>query len=107
MGLPMARNLTRAGFEIRAWNRSREKAEPLTDDGAQVADSAGEAIESADAIVTMLADADAVLESMSDALSGRTAKGAVWLQTSTIGEAGTERCGELARDHALGFVDAP
>jgi 3-hydroxyisobutyrate dehydrogenase len=30
MGFPMARNLARAGFEIRAWNRSGDKARPLT-----------------------------------------------------------------------------
>ena len=28
MGYPMAANLARAGFPVRAWNRSRDKAEP-------------------------------------------------------------------------------
>src|SRR5204863_3400439 len=31
----------------------------------------------------------------------------LWLQMSTIGEEGTARCAELARDHGLAFVDAP
>ena len=32
---------------------------------------------------------------------------ALWLQMSTIGEEGTARCADLAREHGLGFVDAP
>ncbi len=34
MGLPIARNLARAGLPVRAWNRSSDKAEPLAADGA-------------------------------------------------------------------------
>ncbi len=33
MGAPMARNLAAAGHEVSAWNRSREKAEPLAEHG--------------------------------------------------------------------------
>ena len=36
MGFPMAANLARAGIGVRAWNRSEDKAHPLTEDGAQV-----------------------------------------------------------------------
>jgi 3-hydroxyisobutyrate dehydrogenase len=107
MGFPIARNLTRAGFNVRAWNRSRGKAEPLADDGADIVDSPAEAVTGANVIVTMLADADAVLESMDRARSARPADGAVWVQMSTIGEVGTERCIKLARDCDLDFVDAP
>ena len=35
MGAPMARNLARAGFGVRVWNRTRDKADPLAKDGAQ------------------------------------------------------------------------
>jgi len=107
MGLPMARNLARAGFGVRAWNRSPDKAQPLADDGVQVLDSPAKAARGADVILTMLADADAVLESMPQALSTEPAGEAVWLQMSTIGESGTERCIALAREHGLEFVDAP
>ena len=62
MGFPMARNLARSGISVRAWNRSRDKAEPLAKDGAQVCDSPAEAAEGASVILTMLADADAVLD---------------------------------------------
>jgi 3-hydroxyisobutyrate dehydrogenase len=107
MGFPMARNLARAGFEIRAWNRSGDKARPLTEDGATVVDSPAEAAEGAEVILTMLADADAVLESMGQALSAPATDDAVWLQMSTIGQTGTDRCVDLARQHNLEFVDAP
>ena len=35
MGAPMARNLARAGHEVRAWNRSLDKARALSDDGVE------------------------------------------------------------------------
>lgn len=43
MGVAMARNLLKAGMEVRVWNRSREKAEPLDDDSTRVAESPAEA----------------------------------------------------------------
>jgi 3-hydroxyisobutyrate dehydrogenase len=109
MGSGMARNIARAGIELVAWNRSRAKAEPLARDCAQICDTAAEAAASADLIVTMLSDADAVLATMqgSDgALAGARPK-SVWVQCSTIGEQGTARCAELAQEHGIGFVDAP
>src|SRR5215208_5873835 len=64
MGLAMARNLAGAGIDVRAWNRTREKAEPLADDGVAVADTPGEAAGGADVVLTMLSDADAVIAVM-------------------------------------------
>ena len=37
MGLPMASRLLRAGYPLSAWNRTKEKALPLTELGADVA----------------------------------------------------------------------
>src|SRR6201992_4135026 len=90
MRTPMGRTHARRGFGVRAWNRSPDKAQPLADDGVQVLDSPAKAAHGADVILTMLADADAVLESMQQALSTEPAGEAVWLQMSTIGESGTE-----------------
>jgi 3-hydroxyisobutyrate dehydrogenase len=106
MGFPMARNIARAGIAVRAWNRSRERAEPLTEDGAPVFDSPAEAADGASLILTMLADADAVLSSIEAAAPG-IRDGAIWLQMSTIGERGTDRCIEFASARGIGFVDAP
>ena len=54
MGLPMASRLLRAGYPLSAWNRTKEKALPLTELGADVADSLKEAVASADIVITML-----------------------------------------------------
>jgi 3-hydroxyisobutyrate dehydrogenase len=107
MGQPMARNLAQAGFDVRAWNRSREKADPLGEDGAEVLDSPTEAARGAGVILTILADADAVIESVQSAVEAQAGPEVVWLQMSTIGERGTARCQELASERALTFVDAP
>lgn len=107
MGFPIARNLATAGFGVRAWNRSRDKAVPLSEDGAEVCGSPGEAVQRSDVILTILADADAVIDSMNEALSERSPDGPIWIQMSTIGELGTQRCQELAVEHQLTFVDAP
>ena len=70
MGAPMARNVAAAGHEVSAWNRSREKAEPLAQDGITVAASVAEAVAGADVVVTMLADAAAV-EAVAEEALGR------------------------------------
>jgi 3-hydroxyisobutyrate dehydrogenase len=101
MGAPMARNLARAGFAVRAWNRSRDKAAPLADDGAVVSGTPAEAVEGADAVVTMLADGPTTAAVIAQA---RPAPGTLWLQMGTVGVDWTDR---LARDTDLVFVDAP
>jgi 3-hydroxyisobutyrate dehydrogenase len=110
MGLPIARNLANAGLAIRVWNRTPEKAKALSDHGADVVETPAAAAEGADVILTIVSDTDAVLDCMdgeAGALSAERAGDALWLQMSTIGEEGTERCTELAREHGLEFVDAP
>ena len=104
MGAPMARNLARAGNEVRAWNRSSEKAAPLRDDGVDVRDDPAFAAAGADVVMTMLADADAVLD-----VARRTdlAEGQIWWQASTIGLDGTEECAALAQATGATLVDAP
>jgi 3-hydroxyisobutyrate dehydrogenase len=109
MGRAMARNLLRAGLGVRTWDRTREKAVALAADGAAVADTPAEAAEGSSLVLTMLTDGEAVLSAMHGehgalhAMSGS----ALWLQMSTIGEAATTRCAELAREHGVVFVDAP
>jgi 3-hydroxyisobutyrate dehydrogenase len=109
MGAAMARNLLAAGFEVRAWNRSREKAEPLVDDGATVVDSPAEAAEATGFLLTMLADADAAAEAAGGedgALSALPDDG-VWLQMSTVGLEGQEKLAGIADEHGVYYVDAP
>ena len=105
MGAGMARNIAAAGLTTRVWNRTREKAEPLAD-VATVTDTAADAVRGADVVLTMLYDADSVLDvvgGLGDALDPR----AVWLQQSTIGLDGTARAAALADALGVAFVDAP
>jgi 3-hydroxyisobutyrate dehydrogenase len=106
MGFAMARNLAQAGFEVHGWNRTREKAEPLADVGARVCDTPAEAADGAGVVLTMLSDSGAVIEAMKAALPS-VGEDSIWLQMSTIGEAGTERCIQLAQQQRITFVDAP
>lgn len=108
MGAPMARNLLVAGFDVRVWNRSADKARPLADDGATVCGTPREAADGADIVVTMLADADAVT-SVVESDDGPFAENAtaIWLQMSTVGVDGTEQLASYAADRGIVFVDAP
>lgn len=107
MGAAMARNLLKAGMEVRAWNRSREKAEPLAEDGASVVDTPAEAADGAAFLLTMLADADVTEEVVGDGALPALTDGAVWLQMSTVGEGGNERLARLAGENGVAYVDAP
>lgn len=109
MGAAMGRNLLGAGFAVRAWNRTSSKAQPLAERGAIVAASPAEAAGGAGILLTMLADGEAV-EAAVAGPSGALAAlgdGAVWVQSSTVGLDDTERLARLARQHGVGFVDAP
>jgi 3-hydroxyisobutyrate dehydrogenase len=106
LGLPVARNLARAGFDVSAWNRTPEKAEPLSADGVRVEDTAVRALADADVVITLLADGAAVEDVMDE--GARAARsGALWIQSSTVGVTATERLAEIAAEHGLAFVDAP
>jgi 3-hydroxyisobutyrate dehydrogenase len=106
MGAGMGRNVLRAGMPLRAWNRTRSKAEGLAADGATVCDSPADAVRGADIIVTMLADGPTVRDVM-EAAAGGLSPGQVWAQTSTVGVASLEPLAALARDHGVIFLDSP
>jgi 3-hydroxyisobutyrate dehydrogenase len=106
MGLPIARHLAKAGLDVAAFNRARERAEPLRDEGVAVAADPAEAVRGRDALVTVLSDADAVIAVAEQALPAAS-EGAIWIQMSTIGLPGTERCVALAGEHGVTLVDSP
>jgi 3-hydroxyisobutyrate dehydrogenase len=103
----MARNAARAEFEVRAWNRSLDKATALEQDGATIAATAAEAVRGADIVVTMLSDAEAVLDVAGHGAFDEIAPGTVWAQMSTIGIHGIQRCIEIAHAREIELVDAP
>jgi 3-hydroxyisobutyrate dehydrogenase len=106
MGGPMARNIARAGLTVRVWNRTTDRARPLEEDGATVAERPQDAVDGADVAMTMLADADATLE-VAEAILPALRADAVWLQAGTVGLDAIERCAEVAQRHGVAFVDAP
>jgi len=95
MGGAIAHNLAAAGHDVRAWNRTREKAEGL---GATVADTPAEAVEGAEVLLTMLADGPTI-----DAVVPELDPDVLWIQSSTVGVADTER---FAERHPR-YLDAP
>jgi 3-hydroxyisobutyrate dehydrogenase len=107
MGAPMARHIAAAGHEVRAWNRTRERAEPLRREGIAVCDEPGEALAGADVAVTMLSDAAAVEAVADPVLAGLAAGGGVWAQMSTVGVEAIERLAERSRTAGVPLVDAP
>lgn len=107
MGEPIARNLLAAGFSVRAWNRTREKAGPLGKAGAAVCDTPAGAVVDAAFVLTILADGDAVAATMEDGVLAALEEDTIWLQLSTVGVAATERLARLAAAHGVAYVDAP
>ena len=105
MGAGMARNIAAAGHKVVVWNRTTEKAQPLSD-VATVATSVAEAVEGADVVITMLYDADSV-EAVMEEARGHLGADTVWVQQSTVGVAGSDRLVALAADLGVTIVDAP
>ena len=106
MGAAMARNLSRAGHTVHAWNRGRAKAGPLAADGVQVAGTPKEAVAAADAVLTMLFSEDAVAGIISQA-GPALRPGAAWVQSTTVGIDGVPRLAALAARYGVQFYDAP
>ncbi|MBA2950802.1 NAD(P)-dependent oxidoreductase [Streptomyces sp. PSKA28] len=106
MGAGMARNLARAGHTVRAWNRTRDKAEPLAADDVHIADTPAEAVQGADVVLTMLYDGHAALDVMRQAAPA-LGPGTAWVQSTTAGIESTGELAAFAREHDLLFYDAP
>ncbi|HEX2025443.1 MAG TPA: NAD(P)-dependent oxidoreductase [Actinomycetota bacterium] len=108
MGAPMAARLIEAGHDVTVWNRTRERAEPLAERGAKVADSPAEAAAEAEALITILTDAAAV-EAVAfgpNGAAGAVRSDSTLIEMSTIGpdavRAVRERLPEGVR-----MIDAP
>ncbi|MDX3262706.1 NAD(P)-dependent oxidoreductase [Streptomyces sp. NPDC093228] len=106
MGAAMARNIARAGHAVRAWNRTRAKAEPLAADGAHIADTPAEAVQGADVVLTMLYDGGTVVEVMDEAMRGLR-PGILWVQSTTAGIEDAAEMAAFADEHGLVFYEAP
>ena len=108
MGGPMAANLARAGFEVRAWDRTASHAAALVKDGATVAASPAEAVRGAGILITMLADGPAT-DQVWNGPDGLMAAGPglIWVQMATVGLEWTQRFANTAARYGVHFFDAP
>src|SRR6478736_1951212 len=86
MGAPMARNLLKAGFQVRVWNRTPDKARVLAAEGAYLAETPADAVRETAFVITMLTDGAAVLAVMAQA---------------------AESVAGLAEDHGITLVHCP
>lgn len=107
MGLPMARNLHRAGLLAAVWNRSAAKAQAFSaETGVAAAGSLAELAEICDAVVTCVS-ADADVLAVTDALGASLAAGAVVMDCSTVAaDTAREAAARLAARDAE-FLDCP
>jgi 3-hydroxyisobutyrate dehydrogenase-like beta-hydroxyacid dehydrogenase len=108
MGAPMAARLLAAGHDVAVWNRTAGKADPLVARGARRAASPGESASGAEAVITMLADPEAVeaVVFADDGLHRGLASGSTLIEMSTVGPGTVRRVARRLPD-GVGVLDAP
>ncbi len=109
MGQPMARNLLKAGFKLRVYNRNPSKAEPLVAQGAQQAPHPNEVVEPGSVVITMVAN-DSALESVvlgENGLLEKLGPDGIHLSMSTVSPATARKLAELHEKHGSSYVAAP
>ncbi|NGZ75664.1 NAD(P)-dependent oxidoreductase [Saccharibacillus alkalitolerans] len=109
MGLPMARNLLAAGYSVRVYNRTAEKARPLEEKGAELAASPKEAAQDAEAVFVMLTKGSAVenvLEGEGGLLAGLP-EGTFVINMSTISPGEAREFARRVGEAGGVYVDAP
>ncbi|MBP0453806.1 MULTISPECIES: NAD(P)-dependent oxidoreductase [unclassified Kitasatospora] len=106
MGQGMAASLLRAGHRVRVWNRSPEPVAALVAQGAEAADGPAGAF-AAEAVVSMLANDEAVERLLLDPALLAGAAASVHVNMATISVALAERAEALHTEHGLGYVAAP
>lgn len=109
MGGRMARNVLKAGYTVRAYNRTTAKAEALRPLGTTVVTSAREAATGADAVITMVSDPpalSAVLEGPHGALAG-CRPGTLVIDMSTVDPGTSRAMAAQAHPRGLRYLEAP
>jgi 3-hydroxyisobutyrate dehydrogenase-like beta-hydroxyacid dehydrogenase len=109
MGAGMARNLSRAGHRVSAYNRSSAKAAALAADGIQPADTVAAACRDSEAVFTMVAD-DYALDAIvfgEGGLATALPSGAAHISSSTVSTALARRLTSEHSARGQGFLSAP
>ena len=109
MGLGMAANILKAGFPLWVYNRTKEKAAPLLEQGGKWAASPSELAASCDVLVSMVAN-DAALSEIVEGPSGimhSSKKPSIHISMSTVSP---ELSASLEKKHqkeGIAFLAAP
>lgn len=109
MGRSMALNLVKAGYTLNVYTRSKDKAADVLSAGATWADSAGEAVQDADAVVTIVGfpeDVEAVYLA-DDGIVARAPEGALLIDMTTSDPSLAVRIYDAAKARGQQSLDAP
>jgi 3-hydroxyisobutyrate dehydrogenase len=109
MGIPMSKNLAKAGYSVTAYNRTKEKAKEVAGEGIQSADSPKAVADGADVIISMISD-DPVLEAVSFGPDGAfegAKKGAIYIDMSTVSPGSSACVAEAAQAKGIQYLRAP
>ena len=108
MGFPMAKNLLKAGYKPKVFNRTQDKAERLKEFGAYISTSIHDAVNNADIIITMLTDDVAVEKVMdSDEFIFNIKEGATVIDMSSVNPVLAIKYSKKLKEKKVNYLDAP
>ena len=108
MGFPMAKNILKAGYKVRAFNRSKNKAEPLKDFGAEISNSIRELVKESHVVITMLTNDDAVNEVLgSDEFLNNLKPNSTVIDMSSVKQTTAVNHGKNLKSRKINYLDAP
>jgi 2-hydroxy-3-oxopropionate reductase len=109
MGRPMASNLRKAGYRVRAYNRTASRADELVALGGYRASSVADAVDGADVVITMLPDSPDVRDVLlaDGGVLDLVTPGTVVIDMSTIEPGVSRRVAERAAERGCAALDAP
>ena len=108
MGFPMAKNLLKAGYNLKAFNRSQKKAEPLKEFGAEITTSIDDVVKDSDVLITMLTDDTAINEVMDSSNFLENLKSsATVIDMSSVKPTTATKYGNNLKSKNIKYLDAP
>ena len=109
MGAAIALRLMEVGHTLTVWNRSPEKAKPVTDAGAKLVSSPEDVAEHSDTVITMLTDADAIdhVYNGEHGLLGGDVNGRLFIEMSTVRPEVSVSLAKVVRASGARFVECP
>jgi 3-hydroxyisobutyrate dehydrogenase len=106
MGYEMAGRLAKGGADVLVWNRTREKAVPLTKYGAKVADKVSE-LASRDIVFCMVSTWKDVKEVVTNLLDNPRSKPKMVIECSSISLEGSAELRQLLGKNKIQYLAAP